>query len=1121
MLPARDDHARAALRFALDLHAAAAATEVPASAGGGRLHIRVGLHCGPITSGVIGHLRARFCIFGDAVNVASRMESTGRADCVQLSAAAFEQCQLPPDVAPTRGVDVKGVGHMVTWMVEAGSDVEATVRSALTLPPPAPMRVDAGERARARWRRLAITMRTAVIMVRIADECAAKRAEVDYPALAASGVDGLAPLPPPPPSMSDRPPSMSGASSATRTLASGEGSDGADGLRAIAQSHFAQQLVGIWAPPMLFHCFTVLKTDEWLADGVSGAARVLAFYRPFYLLGFAAFWLLFAAYMMRIRLRLLPWHTALAWAQALLMLFTTVTHTLEIVLKPLAGNACVDPAPAACMRHQYWGIHLMFVPTLWLQARLPLRLVVFPELLRSLMYFAMSLVAAHGTGVLTPHYALGVAAETAFAAVAVPFFLGLCYDATQATADLLVDVDTCPPLLGLRGRRDALVAASAATRRHFFRDASLIDDQSSMLLAANGFHIVFQAFVLQKPTTLSGIATQLNLALGFVLFASAVTKLRDTGSAPSLDALAARVRAAEMAAALRELRDALAVARSEAVMLRAAGDALRLLFPGASGWAIGAFAEGAGCDVIAVLEAGPDDAGRSAMVAALPPNVGADLAGRGASAVRAACHAGSASVSARLVNSREQQAGVSAFVDWAAAAAGGLPSAQAVTAPLTAGPRVVGFVTLHFSVYAARTDAGAWAQLSELADVLGGALFVGRAFAINRDGPSPGALQPHAAAPTRSPLASHGSRAQLSLRSSFDGDGSWPPPGSPDAAALAALDATAGADAAALKTWALDFWTLEEGEVERLCVAMLHGLGLLRSLRVSPVAMAEFMGAVATHMNDAPFHCFRHVATVTHVAYLFLQNSSLRRKQLLQDCDCLALMLAAICHDLEHTGLTNSFHVNTRSVLALRYHDCSVLENHHAAVALQLLEKLPGVLGRMSSCDSAGVRKTLVQAILATDMSVHGDLLARMTSRLANEEGFEPDSVDDRRLLVAFLLHCADLCNPLKPHAVSRRIAADLGREFAAQAAAEQAAGLPVSVMLSPTEVTRATNEVGFITAVVSPLYKTLAELAPSLAVCLQLIEANRRTWEEVIANAQRASLDASSSRSSGGASAD
>lgn len=54
----------------------------------------------------------------------------------------------------------------------------------------------------------------------------------------------------------------------------------------------------------------------------------------------------------------------------------------------------------------------------------------------------------------------------------------------------------------------------------------------------------------------------------------------------------------------------------------------------------------------------------------------------------------------------------------------------------------------------------------------------------------------------------------------------------------------------------------------------------------------------------------------------------------------------------------------------------------------------------------------------------------------ANETciGFSADSAEERELLVAFLLHCADLCNPLLPPEMSQRIAAALGREFEAQA---------------------------------------------------------------------------------------
>ncbi len=64
------------------------------------------------------------------------------------------------------------------------------------------------------------------------------------------------------------------------------------------------------------------------------------------------------------------------------------------------------------------------------------------------------------------------------------------------------------------------------------------------------------------------------------------------------------------------------------------------------------------------------------------------------------------------------------------------------------------------------------------------------------------------------------------------------------------------------------------------------------------------------------------------------------------------------------------------------------------------------------------------------------------------------------QLLVSFLLHCADLCNPLLPPALSMRIANTLGREFDAQAEAERAAGLPVTVMLAHDMGSKAKMEV-------------------------------------------------------------
>jgi class 3 adenylate cyclase len=81
------------------------------------IEVRVGMHVGPAVAGVIGLKKFIYDVWGDTVNMASRMESTGIPSRLQVTAETRERLVDAFELERRGIVDVKGKGPIETWFV--------------------------------------------------------------------------------------------------------------------------------------------------------------------------------------------------------------------------------------------------------------------------------------------------------------------------------------------------------------------------------------------------------------------------------------------------------------------------------------------------------------------------------------------------------------------------------------------------------------------------------------------------------------------------------------------------------------------------------------------------------------------------------------------------------------------------------------------------------------------------------------------------------------------------------------------------------------------------------------------------------------------------------------------
>ncbi|KAI8098198.1 uncharacterized protein B0P05DRAFT_520878 [Gilbertella persicaria] len=283
--------------------------------------------------------------------------------------------------------------------------------------------------------------------------------------------------------------------------------------------------------------------------------------------------------------------------------------------------------------------------------------------------------------------------------------------------------------------------------------------------------------------------------------------------------------------------------------------------------------------------------------------------------------------------------------------------------------------------------------------------------------------------------------------------------------------------------------------------------GLEQMMTLTKGQWYDFIIDLASVYHDEnPYHNFAHAVDVLQCLFFMLCESGIlpfsnktRRIDLLRPKDVFALLIAAIGHDAAHPGVNNMFLINSSNPLATLYNDRSVLESLHSMTLFQLLNKhgIIQLLGGTQSEDYKEFRKTVVASILATDMSLHLEYVAKIQEQATR---FRLDQVKDtdleRNLLCSALIKCADISNVARPFRWGAKWAELLVEELVCQGDLEKELGMPVLPMNDRDKVILEDSQIGFIRFVALDLFQNVREIFVDLSFAVDQIQANLKQWE-------------------------
>ena len=280
-------------------------------------------------------------------------------------------------------------------------------------------------------------------------------------------------------------------------------------------------------------------------------------------------------------------------------------------------------------------------------------------------------------------------------------------------------------------------------------------------------------------------------------------------------------------------------------------------------------------------------------------------------------------------------------------------------------------------------------------------------------------------------------------------------------------------------------------------------------LKIREKTLIRFLEAIEEKYNaEVSYHNHVHAADVTQSLHVLLQMGAKNFTE--ERLELFSMLIAAVVHDVGHTGLNNSFHINSRSELALVYNDVSILENMHVSTMFRMLlgdtrDRRVDIFENFDDEQTTKARNFITKAVLSTDMQKHFSKLNAIKGIImgADDVGIMlandlPKDLCLRIEILTFIIHLADISNPSKEKKLATVWTDRILDEWFRQGDLEESMGLPFSPLCDRQTTHRAKSQIGFINFVVLPSYELLGRLIPRVETeVVPILHENIKFWEE------------------------